>query len=67
MELWVNPLANDNILEVTKLKAFADDKLNIPKMMNSLLDREENTVGKGANAGHQHFFLFRLCFQSLLL
>ena len=30
--------------------------------MNSLLDREENTVGKGENAGYQHFLLFPLCF-----
>ena len=30
-----NPLQNDKILDVTKLKAFADDKLNIVKMMIS--------------------------------
>ena len=35
------------ILDVTKLIAFADDKLNVTRMMISLLDREENTVGKG--------------------
>ena len=31
-------------------------------MMISLLDRVENTVGKGENAGYQHFLLFSLCF-----
>ena len=31
---------------MTKFKAFADDKLNIAKMIISLCDRVENTVGK---------------------
>ena len=51
------------------MKAFADEKLNVVKMMISLLDRIENTVGKGENAvgkgenaGYQHFLLFPLCF-----
>ena len=33
------------------------------KMIVSLLDRVENTVGKGENAGYQHFLLFPQCFQ----
>ena len=40
------------------MKAFADKKFNIPKMMISLCDRVENIVGKGENAGYQHFLLF---------
>ena len=28
-----------------------------------LYDRVENIVGKGENAGYQHFLLFPLCFQ----
>ena len=39
----VNPLPNYNNLDVPKMKAFADDKLNVARMMNFLLDREENT------------------------
>ena len=62
-----NPLPNDNVWDVTQLKAFADDKLNLARMMNSLLEREENTVGKGENAGYQQFLLFPQCFQNLLL
>ena len=50
---------------MTKLKAFADDKLNIARMMISLLDRVENTVEKGEIAGYQHFLLFLLCFPKL--
>ena len=53
---------NDKILDMTKLKAFADDKLNIAEMMISIFDRVENTEGKGENAGYQHFLLFSQCF-----
>ena len=45
---------------MTKLKAFADDKLNFAKMATSLYDGVGNTVGKGENAGYQHFLLFPL-------
>ena len=50
--LIVNSLPNDKILDMTKLKAFADDNLNIAIMTISLLDRVENTVGKGEYAGY---------------
>ena len=53
-----NPLSNGKILDMTKLKAFADDKLNVAKMTISLYDTVENTMGKGENAGYQHFLLF---------
>ena len=43
-------LPNDKILDVTKMKAFADDKLIIARMMNFLFDRVENPVGKRENA-----------------
>ena len=55
-------LQHDNILNVTKFKAFAEDKFNVAKMMISLFDRVENTVGKGENTGCQHFLLFPQCF-----
>ena len=47
----------------SKLKALADDKLNIAKRTISLFDRVENTVGKGENASYQHFLLFPHCFE----
>ena len=31
--------------------------------MISVFDMEENIVGKGENAGHQHFLFFPQCFQ----
>ena len=61
-ECVFNCLPNDTIVEVTKLKAFADDMLNMAKMMISLFDRVENTVGKGENACYQHFFIFPTAF-----
>ena len=32
-------------------------------MIISVLDSAENIVGKGENAGNQHFLLFPLCFE----
>ena len=34
---------NDNFFDGTKLKAFADDKLNVTIMTIFLFDKEENT------------------------
>ena len=48
-------------LEKSKLKAFADNKLNIAKTKISPFDREENNVGKGENASYQHILLFPQC------
>ena len=59
--MFANSSPNDRILDVTKLKALADDKLIVARMMISLLNRVENTVGKGENAGYQHFLLFPQC------
>ena len=47
------------LLKGTKFKAFAaDDKLNVAQIIISVFDRVENIVGKGENAGNQHFLLF---------
>ena len=44
----INPLSDGNIFELTKLKAFADDKLNVfQNDALSVFDRVENTVEKG--------------------
>ena len=57
-----SPLPNNKTLDMTKLKAFADDKSNFAKKTISLCDRVENTLGKEENAGYQHFLLFPQCF-----
>ena len=51
---------------MTKLKAFADDKLNIDKMMISLYNRVGNTVGKGKMLVTSIFSFSHSVFQSLL-
>ena len=60
-------LPNDRILDWSKLKAFAADKIKLAKMMIFVLDRVENNVRKGENAGYQHFLLFPQCFQKFFL
>ena len=56
------PLPNDNVLDMTKLKAFADEKLNFAKMTISLCNSVGNTVGEEENAGYHHLLLPR-CFR----
>ena len=62
-----NPI--EGIFYVTKLKAFANDKLNVTKLNATkmtifLFHRIENTIGKRRkiDAGYQHFLLFQQCF-----
>ena len=50
------------ILDCSKLKAFADDKINATQKLNAVLG-VENFVEKGENASFQHFLLFQQCFQ----
>ena len=49
-------------MDKTNFKAFAEDNSNLAKMMIFLLDNVKNIVGKGENAGYQHFLLFPQCF-----
>ena len=55
-----NPLANDKILDQSKLKAFAVNKMHVKTCykLKFVFEREENIVGKGENADNQHFLLF---------
>ena len=59
----VKPLPNNKILDWSKLKTFAGNKKDaVKKMMGSIHNRVENTVGKGENPGNQPFLLFAHCF-----
>ena len=60
----VNPLPDDKILDWSKLKAFADDKLNV-KMIISVSDRVGNIVGKGEIVCTSILFLFPQCIQNV--
>ena len=46
------------ILHWSKLKAGADDKINVTEKLKCVLEKVENIMGKGENAGYQHFLLF---------
>ena len=53
---WVfNSLPNDKIVDLSKLKAIADDKLDVTQKLRFALERVENIVGKGENAGYNVF------------
>ena len=52
-----NSLPDNKISDWSKLKAFAEDILNI------FFHRTENIVGKEENAGYQHFLVFPQWFQ----
>ena len=62
-KLSFNFLLNDNFLDLTKFKAFTDDKYYVAKIIISVFDRVENIVRKGENAGYQHFLFSPHCFQ----
>ena len=54
-------MPNNKFLEWSKLKAFADNKINEKKKV--CLGWVKNIVAKGENAGNQHFLPFPQCFQ----
>ena len=45
------------------MKALADDKIDVTQKLKFVLGQVENNLGKGENAGFQHFLLFPKCFQ----
>ena len=66
---FVNSSTNSKTLALTlyqmtkfwtspKLKASADNKLNVGEKLKYVLVRVENIVGNEENAGFQHFLLF---------
>ena len=61
-----NPFQHDKILDQTKLKAFADDKLNVTKIIISVFDRVENIVGKGEIACTSNFSFSHNVFNRVL-
>ena len=65
VEKWpsVKSLPNNKVRDQSKLKVFADDKIIVTEKLKFVLERVENIVGKGENAGYQHFLLFSQGFQ----
>ena len=54
----INPFPNGKILDLSKFKAFADDKINVSKKKIFVLGRVENTVGNGETAGYRQVSSF---------
>ena len=63
--LCIDSLPNDKILDWSKLKAYADDKKKkkMDQQFKFVHGRVENIVGKGENAGFQHFLRLLQRFQ----
>ena len=58
-----NIVSLGNVLDLPQLKPFSEHKLYVDQMIEFDSERLENNVGKGENAGYQHFLLFPQCFQ----
>ena len=53
----INPFLNDDILEISKFKACADDNFKFDENGRKLSKKVENTVGKGEIAPYEQFLL----------
>ena len=60
----LNSVPTDKILDWSKLKAFADHKINVTEKLKFVSSRIENIFGKGENAGYQHFSPFPKMFSN---
>ena len=58
-----NSLKKKKKIDWSKIKAFADDKINVTSEQKFFLEWVENIAGKRENAGYQHFLFFPQCFQ----
>ena len=56
--MLINSLQNDKFFNLSKVKAFGDDKINVTEKLKFVCARVEIIVGKGENAGNQHFLVF---------
>ena len=45
-------------IKLVLMKAFVEDNWHVPKMMEYVFDRIENSVGKGENAGYSFPTIF---------
>ena len=55
-------MPKDRILDWFNFKGFADDMIILAEITRFVFYRIEDIVGKGENAGYQHFLLFPQCF-----
>ena len=65
--IGLNSLPNDRILDQSNfLKVFAAKNINWSEELKFVVERVENIVGKGENAGDQHFTPFPTMFSKAL-
>ena len=57
------PIPKRQVLDLSKLKDFADDNFKYNENGRKFSKRVENTVGKGEIARYEQFLLFPRCFQ----
>ena len=50
--MLINSLPSDKFLDLSKLKAFGDDKINVTEKFKIVFARVEIIVGKGEKAGN---------------
>ena len=55
IEVFDNSVTNDQFLDWSKLKVFADDKMNVTEKLKFVWERSEKI-------GYQHFLLSSQCF-----
>ena len=61
--VFLNSLLNNKTIDWSKLKAFADYKINVTEKLKFVLGNLVNIVVKRENAGYPHFLLLLVCFQ----
>ena len=57
----INSWPNDNLLDWSNLKAFAENKINMAQKLKFVSGQIGNIVGKGENTGFQQFLLVPQC------
>ena len=57
----INSLANDKIFDWFNMKELGDDKIGVTQKFRFVLRQVKYILGKGENAGFQHFLLFPQC------
>ena len=63
----LNPLPDNKILDLSKLKQSAEDNFEFDVDSRKSSKLVENTVGKGEIARHEQFLLYPRCFQKACL
>ena len=60
---WSERFPNQQILDSSKVKEFADNIFKFDENVRRLSKQVENTLGKGEIACYKQFLLFPQCFQ----